>query len=134
MRRSGGSRGCRGLLRVSEFRVSRSESSNKGLPTNVNEPSSLGNTQPLDDPLAYLTCSSILEFKKNEVIYDPDHPSTNLYLIVGGKISQETLADIIGTTRSRVSFFLNRFRKLGFLDYNGGLHVHNSLLNITRYD
>jgi CRP/FNR family cyclic AMP-dependent transcriptional regulator len=50
------------------------------------------------------------------------------------KMSQETLAEIIGTTRSRVSFFMNRFRKLGFIDYNGGLHVHSSLLNIVLHD
>jgi CRP-like cAMP-binding protein len=46
------------------------------------------------------------------------------------KISQEVLAEMIGTTRSRVSFFMNRFRKLGFIEYNGGIRVHNSLLNI----
>ena len=50
------------------------------------------------------------------------------------KISQETLAEMIGTTRSRVSFFMNRFRKLGFIEYNGGLHVHSSLLNIVLQD
>jgi CRP/FNR family transcriptional regulator, cyclic AMP receptor protein len=51
------------------------------------------------------------------------------------KISQETLAEMIGTTRSRVSFFMNRFRKLGFLDYDGsGLQVHSSLLNIVLHD
>ena len=50
------------------------------------------------------------------------------------KISQETLAEMIGTTRSRVSFFMNRFRKLGFLHYDGGLHVHSSLLNIILHD
>jgi CRP/FNR family cyclic AMP-dependent transcriptional regulator len=51
------------------------------------------------------------------------------------KISQETLAEMIGTTRSRVSFFMNRFRKLGFLDYGGsGLHVHSSLLNVVLHD
>lgn len=50
------------------------------------------------------------------------------------KISQDTLADMIGTTRSRVSFFMNKFRKLGFLYYNGGLHVHSSLLNIVLHD
>jgi len=48
-------------------------------------------------------------------------------------ISQETLAEIIGTTRARVSFFMNRFRKLGFIEYNGGLHVHSSLLNIILH-
>jgi CRP/FNR family transcriptional regulator, cyclic AMP receptor protein len=50
------------------------------------------------------------------------------------KISQETLAEMIGTTRSRVSFFMNRFRKLGFIHYNGGLRVHSSLLNIVLHD
>jgi len=50
------------------------------------------------------------------------------------KISQETLAEMIGTTRSRVSFFLNKFRKLGFIDYNGGMHVHSSLLNVVLHD
>jgi CRP-like cAMP-binding protein len=50
------------------------------------------------------------------------------------KISQETLAEMIGTTRSRVSFFMNKFRKLGFLDYNGGVHVHSSLLNVVLHD
>jgi len=49
-------------------------------------------------------------------------------------ISQETLAEMIGTTRSRVSFFMNKFRKLGFIEYNGGLHVHSSLLNIVLHD
>jgi CRP/FNR family transcriptional regulator, cyclic AMP receptor protein len=49
-------------------------------------------------------------------------------------ISQETLAEMIGTTRSRVSFFLNRFRKMGFIHYNGGLQVHSSLLNIVLHD
>jgi len=46
------------------------------------------------------------------------------------KISQEVLAEMIGTTRSRVSFFMNRFRKLGFIEYNGEIRIHNSLLNI----
>ena len=51
------------------------------------------------------------------------------------KISQETLAGMVGTTRSRVSFFMNRFRKLGFIHYNGGgLQVHSSLLNIVLHD
>ena len=50
------------------------------------------------------------------------------------KISQEVLAEMIGTTRSRVSFFMNKFRKLGFLDYNGGVHVHSSLLNVVLHD
>ena len=50
------------------------------------------------------------------------------------KISQETLAEMIGTTRSRVSFFMNRFRRLGFIDYNGYIHVHKSLMNVLLHD
>ena len=50
------------------------------------------------------------------------------------KISQETLAEMVGTTRSRVSFFMNRFRKLGFIHYNGELEVHSSLLNVVLHD
>jgi CRP-like cAMP-binding protein len=50
------------------------------------------------------------------------------------QITQETLADMVGTTRSRVSFFMNRFRKLGFIEYNGRIHVHKSLLNVVLHD
>jgi hypothetical protein len=50
------------------------------------------------------------------------------------KISQETLAEMIGTTRSRVSFFMNRFRKLGYIEYHGRIRVHKSLLNIVLKD
>jgi CRP-like cAMP-binding protein len=50
------------------------------------------------------------------------------------QISQETLAEMIGTTRSRVSFFMNRFRKLGFIEYNGRIRVHQSLLNVVLHD
>jgi CRP-like cAMP-binding protein len=51
------------------------------------------------------------------------------------KISQETLAEMVGTTRSRVSFFMNKFRRLGFVDYNGGgVEVHSSLLNVILRD
>ena len=50
------------------------------------------------------------------------------------KISQETLAEMIGTTRSRVSSFMNKFRQLGFIDYNGKLEVHSSLLNVVLHD
>ncbi len=51
------------------------------------------------------------------------------------KMSQETLAEMIGTTRSRVSFFLNRFRELGFIDYNaGGMHIHSSLVSVVLHD
>ena len=50
------------------------------------------------------------------------------------KISQETLAEIVGTTRPRISFFMNKFRKLGFIDYNGTLRVHSSLLSVLLRD
>ena len=50
------------------------------------------------------------------------------------EITQETLAEMIGTTRSRVSFFMNRFRKLGFIQYNGRIRVHKSLLNVVLHD
>jgi CRP/FNR family transcriptional regulator, cyclic AMP receptor protein len=50
------------------------------------------------------------------------------------KISQETLAEMIGTTRPRVSFFMNKFRKLGFIEYNGTLKVHSSLLSVILRD
>jgi CRP/FNR family transcriptional regulator, cyclic AMP receptor protein len=50
------------------------------------------------------------------------------------KMTQETLAEMVGTTRSRVSFFMNRFRQLGFIEYNGGIRVHKSLLNVVLHD
>ena len=50
------------------------------------------------------------------------------------KISQETLAEIVGTTRSRVNFFMNKFRRLGLIDYNGHIEVHRSLLNVVLHD
>ena len=50
------------------------------------------------------------------------------------KISQEVLAEMIGTTRSRVSHFMNKFRKLGFIKYNGSLEVHSSLLSVVLHD
>ena len=50
------------------------------------------------------------------------------------KISQETLAEMIGTTRARVSFFMNKFRQLGLIDYNGHIEVHSSLLNVVLHD
>ncbi len=49
-------------------------------------------------------------------------------------ISQETLAELVGTTRSRVNFFMNRFRRLGLIDYNGGLKVHSSLLDVVLHE
>jgi CRP/FNR family cyclic AMP-dependent transcriptional regulator len=59
----------------------------------------------------------------------PGKPET-----VIAKMSQQTLAEIVGTTRSRVSFFMNKFRKLGFIKYNGHLEVHSSLLNVVLHD
>jgi CRP/FNR family cyclic AMP-dependent transcriptional regulator len=57
--------------------------------------------------------------------FDKDGPPDKII----AKVSQETLAEMIGTTRARVSFFMNKFRKLGYIDYNGNLEVHKSLLN-----
>ena len=59
--------------------------------------------------------------------------SNNVDILIP-KISQETLADMVGTTRSRISFFMNKFRKLGLIEYNGGLKIHSSLLNIILHD
>jgi CRP/FNR family transcriptional regulator, cyclic AMP receptor protein len=50
------------------------------------------------------------------------------------KLSQETLAEMVGTTRSRVNFFMNKFRKLGFIEYNGGLKINTSLLSVVLHD
>ena len=50
------------------------------------------------------------------------------------KISQETLAEMVGTTRSRINFFMNRFRKLGFVRYNGEIEVHSSLISVVLHD
>jgi CRP-like cAMP-binding protein len=55
-------------------------------------------------------------------------------LVIIPKISQESLAAMIGTTRSRVSFFMNKFRKLGFIEYNGSVRVHSSLLDVVLHD
>jgi CRP/FNR family cyclic AMP-dependent transcriptional regulator len=54
--------------------------------------------------------------------------------VVIPKISQELLAEMVGTTRSRVSYFMNKFRKLGFIRYNGKLEIHSSLLNVILHD
>jgi len=50
------------------------------------------------------------------------------------KVSQETLAEIVGTTRSRVNFFMNKFKKLGFIDYNGDIRIHSSLVSVVLHD
>jgi CRP-like cAMP-binding protein len=60
---------------------------------------------------------------------EPGEPETQI-----PPISQEMLAEMIGTTRSRVSFFMNRFRKLGFIEYNGRIRVHKSLLKVVLHD
>ena len=60
---------------------------------------------------------------------DPERPQRIL-----PKLSQETLAEMVGTTRSRVNFFMNKFRKLGFIQYNGGLKINSSLLSIVLHD
>jgi CRP/FNR family transcriptional regulator, cyclic AMP receptor protein len=61
------------------------------------------------------------------------HPPGEAESLIPG-ITQETLAEMVGTTRSRVSFFMNRFSKLGFSEYNGRIRVHKSLLNIVLHD
>jgi CRP/FNR family transcriptional regulator, cyclic AMP receptor protein len=63
-----------------------------------------------------------------------EHRDSYPYGAIIPKISQDMLAEMIGATRSRVCFFMNKFRKLGFLEYNGGVHVHSSLLNIVLHD
>jgi len=50
------------------------------------------------------------------------------------KLSRELLAEMVGTTRSRVNFFMNKFRKLGFIEYNGGLKIHSSLLSVVMHE
>jgi hypothetical protein len=60
---------------------------------------------------------------------EPGEPETQI-----PPVSQETLAEMIGTTRSRVSFFMNRFRKLGLIEYNGRIQVHKSLLKVVLHD
>jgi CRP/FNR family cyclic AMP-dependent transcriptional regulator len=54
--------------------------------------------------------------------------------VVIPKVSQEMLAEMVGTTRPRINFFMNKFRKLGFIEYNDDLHVHSSLLNVLLFD
>jgi CRP/FNR family transcriptional regulator, cyclic AMP receptor protein len=60
-------------------------------------------------------------------------PKLFIKIAVLAKISQETLAELIGASRPRVSFFMSKFRKLGFIQYNCGLHVHSSLLNVVLH-
>jgi hypothetical protein len=66
------------------------------------------------------------------ILAEFDEPSKQEHLVP--PITQETLAEMVGTTRSRVSFFMNRFRKLGLIEYNGRIRVHRSLLNVVLHD
>jgi CRP-like cAMP-binding protein len=106
------------------------------------------------DPLAFLAKvgagKTILKFEKNQHVFEQgdvaDTVFARLLLLLAhfGKegspqpilvdISQETLAEMIGTTRSRVSHFMNKFRKLGLISYNGKIEVHNSLLNAVLHE
>ena len=74
------------------------------------------------------------DFRRRKVKRSLTSPKEGRPEPVIAKVSQETLAEMIGTTRSRVSFFMNKFRKLGFIDYNGGLEVHSSLLNMVLHE
>ena len=102
-------------------------------------------SKPPFDPRIFLAKvgagRKILDYRNGQVVFSQgDHADAVFYLqkgkpeLVIPKISQQMLAEIIGTTRARVNFFMNRFRKLGFVDYNGGLHVHSSLLNVVPHD
>jgi Crp-like helix-turn-helix domain len=109
----------------------------------------------LNDHFQVRSCGSRQETKQirsQDIPFDQQqqHPSQSLFTGIEKphfgkegvpetlvpKISQETLAEMVGTTRSRVSFFMNRFRRLGFIDYEGGsgLQVHSSLLNVVLHD
>ncbi len=101
------------------------------------------------DPEAFLTHTgvgrTVVSLKKNETAFAQGDSADAIFHVQKGRmkitvtstngkeatlVSQEILAEMIGTTRSRVSFLMNRFRKLGFIEYNGEIRVHNSLLNI----
>ena len=70
------------------------------------------------------TCLRVVDTRRKE-----DQPQGLL-----PKVSQETLAEMVGTTRSRVNFFMNKFRQLGFIHYNGGIQVHKSLLSVVLHE
>ena len=71
---------------------------------------------------------------RGRAIYSRPRPDCRLiHSAKRRNFSQESLAEMIGTTRFRVSFFMNKFRKLGFIEYNGGLTVHSSLLNVVLH-
>ncbi|HEY5047991.1 MAG TPA: Crp/Fnr family transcriptional regulator [Rhizomicrobium sp.] len=80
-----------------------------------------------------MTDSSIMRLDKAAMIRLLHEDSVFAEMFMA-HVSQEMLAEMIGTTRSRVSFFMNKFRDLGFIDYNGGIKVHSSLLNIVLHD
>src|SRR5438067_444241 len=110
--------------------------------------SSSRNMPPPFDPEVFLEQAGVgrtrIDLKKNQVLLSQGDPADDVYSVQFGKegrpenvipkISQEVLAEMIGTTRSRVNFFMNRFRKLGFIEYNGKLEVHSSLLNVILHD
>ena len=121
----------------------------------VKAPNGIANQKRIFDPKIFLSKvgkgRSIAEYAKKEVVFAQGDAAEAIFYIQKGKvkltvvsnagkeaviakISQETLAEMIGTTRSRVSFFMNKFRKMGFIEYNGKLHVHSSLLNIVLHD
>jgi CRP/FNR family transcriptional regulator, cyclic AMP receptor protein len=87
---------------------------------------------------------ALLKIDKTEVLREKRLARARFILARFGKegrsetlmpgLSKETLAEMVGTTRSRVNFFMNRFRKLGFIDYNGGLKVHSSLLGVVLHE
>ena len=94
------------------------------MPKNIN--------QSAFDPKEFLAKvgdgKTILEFRKDQIVFAQGDAADTVFYI------QKTLAEMIGTTRSRVSFFMNKFRKLGFISYNGKIEVNSSLLNAVLYD
>ena len=78
----------------------------------------------------------VTTYPRGTIVFSQGQPSdVVLYIQKGGiKISQETLAKMIGTTRSRVNFFMNKFRDLGFIEYNGGLTINTALLSVVLHD
>jgi cAMP-binding proteins - catabolite gene activator and regulatory subunit of cAMP-dependent protein kinases len=101
-------------------------------------PSCLSRTSWLATVVSRRTGRSTVQFERETAGTDPSASGEFWQGRSAGanhrKISQETLAEMIGTTRSRVSFFMNKFRELGLIDYNGHIEVHSSLLNVVLHD
>jgi CRP-like cAMP-binding protein len=76
----------------------------------------------------------VVNYRRGQVAFAQGDPANDVRYIQKGVISQETLAEMIGATRARVNFFMNKFRKLGLIEYNGGLKVNSSLLTIVLHD